>query len=338
MNDNVLVPINDLKEKIISALKVCNTSTQNAVSVAEALVNAEIDGKLGHGISRVKSYSAQAQSGKVNGHARPKLKKTKPSSLAIDACYGFAYPAFDALMEIQPTISKSQGVSIAAIFNSHHFGVAGHHVEKAAEAGQISILFGNTPSAIAPWNGNSPLFGTNPIAFGAPMPDGRHVVVDMAVSRVARGKILKASQLGEKIPLGWALDKDGNPTDDPNEALKGTMVPFGDEKGSALALMIELLAAALTGANFAFESESFFTAEGKPPGVGQLMIMIDPGCIQGFSNVVNRMSNLIKLIKDQPGTHIPGSGRFELRKKAKAYGVSVNKQNLEEIVALYSVN
>ena len=334
MSNSILVSIKDLKKKIYKALTNSNTSNINALSVANALVNAEIDGKLGHGISRLPSYSAQAKSGKVDGKAVPKLKNVKPGVISVDASSGFAYPAFDKMLDALPFISKKQGVAIGGIYNSHHNGVAGHHVEKAANLGQVSILFGNTPSAIAPWNGSVPLFGTNPIAFGAPMPNGKHLIIDMAISKVARGKILKASQIGEKIPFGWALDLNGKPTEDPHEALKGTMIPFGNEKGAALAIMVELLAAGITGANFSFEADSFFSSTGKSPNVGQLMIMIDPGCIFSSETVISRMSGLINLIEKQSGTHIPGSKRFELRKTAKLKGIYIDKKTYSDITEL----
>jgi len=331
MPSKELISINELEHIISSALFASNTSHSNSIIVSKALVQAEIDGKLGHGISRVESYCLQAKSGKVNGNAVPKIKTLKPGVLAVDAKFGFAYPALEVVIKNLPTITDKQGIALAGVYNSNHFGVAGQFVEKAANAGKISIIFGNTPSAIAPWNGKTALFGTNPIAFGAPLASGEHLVIDMAVSKVARGKILKANQLGEKIPYGWALDKDGNPTDDPKEAMKGTMLPFGESKGSALALMIELLAAAITGANFAFEADSFFSAEGSPPAVGQMMIMIDPGSIHNEESVLRRISTVLMKMSNQENVYVPGSKRFSLRKKALENGLFVDKNTLDVI-------
>ena len=198
----------------------------------------------------------------------------------------------------------------------------------------ISILFGNTPSAIAPWRGNKALFGTNPIAFGAPTQDGKHLIIDLAVSKVARGKILKASQNNENIPIGWALDKEGNNTDRPEDALNGTMLPFGGAKGSALALMIELLSAAVTGANFAYEADSFLDSRGKPPNVGQLMIMISPDAINSKENFFIRMDEMIKSILSQENVYLPGSSRFKLREKASKTGVLVSAKVMEDITII----
>jgi len=309
---------------ITAALESSSTSPENAASVARALTLAEIDGKKGHGLSRVPSYAGQAKSGKVQGMVSPSFSTPKPGVLAIDAGHGFAYPAFDLMLDELPKMASSQGIAMAGIYRSHHYGVAGHHVEKAADQGMVALLFGNTPAAMAPWGGKTGLFGTNPIAFAAPIAGQPPLVIDLATSKVARGNIMAAAQRGEDIPEGWALDAMGQPTTDAKSALGGTMVPLGDAKGAALALMIEVLAAALTGAGFGYEATSFFDAEGDYPNVGQLMLMIDPGAMplvsgEGFAE---RMAAMAQLITDD-GARLPGSGRMAKRKAAEK-GLEVN--------------
>ena len=156
----------------------------------------------------------------------------------------------------------------------------------------------------------------------------------MAVSEVARGKILNASLKNEKIPYGWATDKEGKQTDNPHEALKGTMLPFGGAKGAAIALMIELLSSALIGANFAFEADSFLDANGNPPNVGQILILIDPASFVTKPSYINRVGEMMRAINDQDNTYIPGSNRFLLREKAKKDGLSVNAKIIKEITKL----
>ena len=329
--DNKLISISELTQTIKSALVRSNVKDLNAQIVANALVKAEVDGKFGHGISRVMSYAAQAKIGKVDGHAEPIASHTKPGVLSVDASNGFAYPAIKMLTDMLPKIAHSQGIALGGVYRSHHFGVAGHIVEKTADMGMVSLLFGNTPSAIAPWKGNKALFGTNPLAFGAPSENGEHLIIDLAVSKVARGKILKASQENKKIPFGWAVDKNGIDTDDPKEALKGTMLPFGDAKGSALALMIEILAAAITGANFAYEADSFLDANGKPPNVGQLLIIIDPEIMGSKKRFFNKITSMMESILAQEGTHLPGSNRLKFREKAAKEGLNINQKILYEI-------
>jgi len=329
--ENNLISVVELTQRVKSAFVRSNVNDLNAQIVADALVKAEIDGKFGHGVSRVMSYAAQSKIGKVDGNAEPLVSQNKPGVLSVDASNGFAYPAIKMLTDFLPKIAHSQGIAVGGVYRSHHFGVAGHIVEKIADMGMVSLLFGNTPSAIAPWKGNKALFGTNPLAFGAPTENGKHLIIDLAVSKVARGKILKASQENKKIPLGWAVDKYGIDTDDPKEALKGTMLPFGDAKGSALALMIEILAAAITGSNFAYEADSFLDINGKPPNVGQLLIIIDPEAMGSKKRFFNKIGSMMESILAQDGTHLPGSNRFLLREKASKEGLNIDQKILGEI-------
>ena len=173
-------------------------------------------------------------------------------------------------------MAPESGIAMAALYHSHHFGQAGYHVERLAQQGLVALVLGNSPKAIAPWGGRDGVFGTNPIAFAAPRQNAEPLLIDLSLSKVARGKVMVAAKNGTAIPEGWALDKDGQPTTDAKAALEGTMIPLGDAKGAALVLMVEILAAAVTGANFGFEASSFFTADGPAPGVGQTLIAIDP--------------------------------------------------------------
>ncbi len=334
MSATTRVKTDVLADLVKQAFEKSNVSSLNAISVTQALMLAEIDGRKGHGLSRIPSYSAQAQSGKVDGHATPTAKQTSTTALLIDAGHGFAYPAFDLAQRNLLKIAEKHGIAAAAITRSHHFGVAGHHVERAATSGFIALLFGNTPKAIAPWGGKSALFGTNPIAFAAPRPSEPPIIVDLALSEVARGNILKAAQKGEEIPEGWAFDAERHPTTDAKAALEGTMVPMGRAKGAALALMIEVLAGALIQANFGYEASSFFVSEGPPPGVGQLLIMISPGAFGPADRVLERIEELCQKIENEPGARLPGSKRFDLREAAKRDGINVDRDLLENIRTL----
>ena len=309
------------------------TSKANAACVAHALVAAEMDGQKGHGLSRLPSYAAQAESGKVDGHALPVLESTAAAAARIDARNGFAFPALALAVETLTHRVAETGIAAAAIHRSHHFGQAGYHVEQLADVGLIGLIFGNSPKAIAPWGGSAGVFGTNPIAFAAPRRSESPLVIDLSLSKVARGKVMVAARQGEPIPEGWALDSLGRPTTDAEAALKGTMLPMGDAKGAALVLMVEILAAALTGARFGFEASSFFTAEGEPPAVGQFLVAIDPGVFSGdaFSE---RLETLVGAILRQQGTRLPGVRRLALRAAAKRDGLVVPAPLYDELKAL----
>jgi (2R)-3-sulfolactate dehydrogenase (NADP+) len=334
MSESILIPVAELEPLIAAALLASNTSDANARSVARALAQAEIDGQKGHGLSRVPSYAAQAKSGKVDGHAIPEVRQTRPGSLMIDVRSGFAFPAFDLAIARLPELAGANGIAAAGFTRSHHFGVAGRHVERLAEAGLVALAFGNTPGAIAPWGGKRPLYGTNPIAFAAPLRGRPPIVVDLALSQVARGKILTAAQKGEAIPAGWAVDEQGRPTTDAGAALKGALQPIGGAKGAALALMVELLAVAVAGAKFGFEASSFFDAQGGPPGVGQLLIAIDGGGFAGSDVMAERVAALAAAIEGNGDARLPGSRRIALRDKAQRDGVAVDTKLLTQVRAL----
>ena len=317
-----------------NALVNNKTTEDNAKEVADALISAEFDGQSGHGLSRIPSYVEQLTSGKVNGNEAPSILSSKGSVIRIDANNGFAYPAISlALREITSTCKKF-GIAAASISRSHHFGQAGRHVEILAENGLICLMFGNTPQAIPPWGGTKALFGTNPIAFSTPRDNEPPIVIDMSLSKVARGKVMVANQQNEKIPEGWAIDSDGKPTTDPKKALAGAMLPIGDAKGSALALMVEILAAGLTGSNFGFEASSFLNADGDAPGVGQLIIAIDPSFFSGdaFSE---RTETIVESILEQPSTRLPGNKRLEKRKlRDSSQSITISKELFEKISQL----
>ena len=317
-----------------NALVNNQTSNDNAKEVTDALISAEFDGQPGHGLSRIPSYVEQLTSGKVKGNKAPSILSSNGSVIKVDANNGFAYPAISlALKEITPT-AKKFGIAAASISRSHHFGQAGRHVEILAESGLIGLMFGNTPKAIPPWGGTKALFGTNPIAFSTPRDNEPPLVIDMSLSKVARGKVMVANQHNEKIPEDWAIDSDGKPTSDPKKALAGAMLPIGDAKGSALALMVEILAAGLTGSNFGFEASSFLDAEGDSPGVGQLIIAIDPSFFSG-ENFFERTETIVRSILEQPSTRLPGDRRIQKRKlRESSNKITISSELYEKINSL----
>jgi (2R)-3-sulfolactate dehydrogenase (NADP+) len=326
------VSLAEAEELVAAALVASNVARANALHVARALVAAEADGQTGHGMSRVESYAGQARSGKVDGHALPRLTRPRPGLLLVDAANGFAYPAIaEAVAALQP-VARDLGIAGAAIRNSHHSGALGHHVETLAEAGLIGLMVSNTPKAMAAWGGRTPLFGTNPIAFAAPRPEGPPLVVDLSLSRVARGKIMAAKKIGATIPEGWALDSQGNPTTDADEALQGAMLPAGEAKGAALALMVEVLAGVVAGPHLSFEASSFFDADGPPPAVGQFVIAID-GLAAGPEYSL-RIERLFTEIVGDPGARLPGERRLAARRRAQREGLRVADAVLTEIRTL----
>ncbi len=325
--------LGQLRQMVANALKRHNTSDENATPVARALVAAEADGLAGHGLSRLPSYCAQAASGKVDGHAVPAATRVADAAIRVDARHGFAFGALVLAVEELCRLTPKTGVAVAAVTHSHHCGAAGYHVEALAREGLVGLLFANTPRAIAPWGGKTGVFGTNPIAFAAPRKEKDPLVIDLSLSKVARGKIMVAKQRQESIPEGWALDSEGRPTTDPEAALSGTMLPMGNAKGAALVLMVEILAAALTGAHFGFEASSFFTAKEEPPNVGQLLLALAPYPLSN-DQFYSRLEDLLETIRIQSNTRLPGDRRLKLRHKAYKDGVFLTHQQYERLVSL----
>lgn len=317
----------ELEAQLSACFRRAGASAVAARSTASALVHAEVDGQPGHGLSRVPSYLAQLRSGKVDGAADPSVQRLKPGLLRVDAVNGFAYPAVDAVLEPLASAARENGIAAACIFRSHHFGQAGFHAERLAEHGLVALAFTNSPKGIAFWGGRDAMLGTNPIAFAAPAEGRPPLVIDLSLSVVARGKVMAAQRRGEGIPEGWALDADGQPTTDPDAALAGSMMPLGGAKGAALAFMVEVLAAALTGSAFGFEASSLFSAEGEPPNLGHTMIAIDPKTASGGS-FTERMTTLLGAAEETEGARIPGDRRLAARKSAKENGVFVSPEVL----------
>lgn len=336
MDSFIRLTLADAEELAFAALRANGTSELGARSTARALVAAEADGQAAHGLSRVPAYALQARSGKVKGDAIPKLTRVAPGVARVDAGLGFAYPAIDLAFETLAPLATSQGIALAAIHHSHHFGQVGAHAERLARHGLIALVFGNTPKAMAFHGGKRPMLGTNPLAFASPLPDhDAPLVIDLALSVAARGKIVAAQKAGKSIPEGWAVDAEGQPTTDPNAALAGTLSPIGGAKGGALALMVEILSAALTAGAFGWEASSFFDAEGTPPDMGHLFIAIDPGPTSGQA-FGERMRVLLSSMAAEPDVRLPGTRRLAARAKAQQEGIQISTALHKEINALFN--
>jgi (2R)-3-sulfolactate dehydrogenase (NADP+) len=332
MQDKTNIGIDAALELVQNAFVASGLNEQSAQSVARALVMAEAEGQVGHGFSRVGDYIAQMKSGKINANAALAVISQSPSYLHVSADNGFAYPALEFAIEQAVQMAATTGCVAIAVSQSNHCGTLASHVEKLAMQGLIGIMVANTPAAIAPWGGNRPLYGTNPIAFAAPRAGQDPLVIDLSLSVVARGKVMNAKKTGQSIPEGWALDKNGQSTTDPHAALDGgTMVPIGEAKGTALALMVEILAASLTGAHTSADMPSFFASSGPSANAGQFLIAIKPNDISGFTA---RIEALLNDIAETPGARLPGTRRIEARNQARTEGLNVATQYIADIQAM----
>lgn len=317
---------------VVAALVAADCAVEVAACVARALVRAEAEGQAGHGLSRVPFYAAQARVGKVRGQARPVLEDLRPGLFRIDAGHGFAYPAFQRALPELAARAKAQGIAACAITRSHHFGVAGHACEDLAAQGFVAFVYGNAPKSLAPWGAKEAVLGTNPIAFGAPMA-GAPLVIDMAVTTVAKGKIMAAAREGRAIPEGWALDAEGRPTTDPVAGMAGSMAPMGGAKGAALSLMVEVMSACLVGAALGYEASSLFDDKDGPPNLGQSLIAVDAAALSGGA-FDERIATLAGIYDRLDGARLPGTRRLEARERAAREGLDLPGALVDEIETL----
>ena len=326
--------LDDLQTLARRAMENAGASADQALCVARALMAAEAQGLASHGLSRVPMYAGHMAAGRVIGDAAPRICAERAGAVLVDAGNGFAFLACELAVGEAIARARSCGIAIGAVTNSHHFGVAAWHLVPVAEAGMVGLAMGNSPAAMPAAGGKRAIFGTNPIAAVFPREGAQPVTVDLSLSEVARGKLMVAAKKGEAIPLGWALDVQGRPTTDPAEGLKGSMLPAGGTKGAMLALVVELLVTALTGAQFGAEADSFFVQEGNQPRLGQAFIVIDPAALAGTATYFSRVESLLSAMLSDDDVRVPGYRRFALADTAARDGIEIPESTLAPLRAL----
>jgi (2R)-3-sulfolactate dehydrogenase (NADP+) len=317
-----------------TALAAAGARPDMAAATARALAAAEAAGQAGHGLSRVPQYAAFLKNGRADGSAVPRIVNERGGAVLVDARHGLAYPAL-ALAESEAAWrARAHGVAFAGVTNSHHSGAMGLPVARLAGQGLVALAFTNSPAAMPVPGGARPLMGTNPIAAAFPRRDGAPLVIDMALSEVARGKIMLAAKEGRPIPEGWAVDAQGRPTTDAKAALSGAMLAMGGAKGALLAMVVELLCCALTGAAFGFEADSFFEDAGNQPRLGQALLVVDPGALAGTDAFAARIETFVAAMAAEEGVRLPGSRRDALTARAAANGVEIPDVLHQRLLAL----
>ncbi len=331
MIETKTLSLSEVEDLSLRALIAAGTSEANARPLAQATAATEADGIASHGLAYIPIYCEHVQCGKVDGKALPKLEKPAPSVLTVDAAAGFAHPAIDLGFEQLVPLAKSQGIAVLTIRNSYNCGVLGYHTARLARASLVGLGFTNAPASIAPSGGSKPVVGTNPFSLAVPGHSGEPaILIDQSASTIAKSEVMKHAREDRPIPVGWALDPDGNPTTDPNVGLKGSMAPSGGYKGVGVALLVETMAAALSGATLGIDASPFSGTTGGPPGTGQLFIAINPAATAG-QTFATRVSRLVDAVHLQDGARLPGDGRSKHRIRARLGGVPVNVTTLERI-------
>ena len=325
----------ELFQLACQALECAGAHAAMARAAAQHLVAAEEHGLPTHGMSRVPFYCSMLRNGRADGSARPAAKADFGAVFLVDNADGLPYESCAWAISEVIARARRNGIGFAGVTNSAHVGVLGIHLQEVVKAGLVGIAFTNSPAAIPPWGGKKALFGTNPVAFAFPRRNSEPIIVDLALTTVVRGKIMLAMQKGEKIPEGWALDREGRPTTDPKEAIeRGSLFPIGGAKGAMLALAFELVCAALTGSAIGPEADSFFSEQGNKPRIGQAFLAIDPGALAGHERYFERVETVVLTMLADEGVRLPGSKRFASVKRAAEQGIEVTDDLLAKIERL----
>ena len=305
-----LKEIHDLAKKTLLANN-CDDETSSIL--ANLIMKAERDGSLSHGLFRLPAYVAGLKSGKINGKARPEIKKVSPSIIKVLGNNCLAPMVLNKGLPELIKAAKENGVAVLAITNSHHMAAMWPETEAIAEEGLVGFACTSYKPSVAPAGATKPLFGTNPISFAWPRPGKTPVVYDMATASMAMGEVQVAKRDGHKVPLGTGLTKDGKETTDPAEIVDGgVLLNFGGYKGSAIAMMVELLAGALVGDNFSFETAAKDNKDGGPPSGGEFVLAISPEKIAD-SNWAKHADKFFAKMKSMDGVRLPGERRHKNR-------------------------
>jgi delta1-piperideine-2-carboxylate reductase len=284
----------------------------NAAALADIICRAERDGSHSHGLFRVPGYVKALRSGKVDGQAKPTVKHITPAVIQVDGHGCFAPLAQAVGLPVLAEAASTIGIAALSLVGVHHFAALWPETEYLADRGLVGLACTAYMPMVAPAGSKEALFGTNPLSFAWPRPGHPPVVYDMATAAMAMGDVQIAARDGRTVPLGTGLDADGNPSTDPAAIAKGVLLPFGGYKGSAIALMVELLAAGLTGEQFSYEARATDNKDGGPPRGGEMVIAMSPEIIAG-PDWQTHVEAFMQKMSGLEGVRMPGARRHKNR-------------------------
>ncbi|HYC37072.1 MAG TPA: Ldh family oxidoreductase [Usitatibacter sp.] len=322
----------ELEQRVLDALFKNGFAAEVAAPIARTVAACERDGTLSHGLLRLPGYIEAVRSGWADGKAAPEVLSKSPSMIVADARNGFTHLALSRERARLMEMARTTGSAILLIRNAHHFAALWPDIEDFAVEGFIAMACVTSRARVVGWGGGKPVFGTNASAFACPRAGGAPIVWDQAASVMSQGEILVAARAGRSLPEGIGVDALGQPTTDPKAVLEGgALVPFGGVKGASIAFTVEVLAAALTGSPFGFESPANGTLPSKG---GEFVMVIDPRLAQ--ADVGARVESLVEAVFAAGSEHLPGSRRYARRAKALAEGIALDAHSLEILGRLSS--
>ncbi|MEE1653341.1 MULTISPECIES: Ldh family oxidoreductase [Brachymonas] len=336
MTDSVhTVSLSDLTALLARIFERHGCSAEVAAILAVNCAAAQRDGADSHGVFRMPGYVSTLKSGWVDGRAVPEVQDVAPGFVRVDARNGFAQPALAAARPLLLEKVRRNGIALLAIRDSHHFAALWPDVEPFADEGLVALSVVNSMACVVPHGGQKALFGTNPLAFAAPRAGGDPLVFDMATSAIAHGDVQIAAREGRLLPPQHGVDANGQPTQDPQAILQGgALLPFGGHKGSALSMMVELLAAALTGGDFSFGFSWAQHPGAQTPRTGQLLIVIDPAAGASAAGFVDRAEALVLAMREAGQTRMPGERRYRQRAQSERDGIALPAAEWARLQAL----
>jgi len=311
-----------------------------AALIAESLTEADLTGVESHGVSRVPIYLKRIELGVVNAVARLEVIADLPGALVLDGCNSMGIVTGVRAMDLAIKKAETSGSVFVTVRNSNHFGVAAFFTQRALASDMIGYAASNAPSTMAPWGGIKPYFGTNPFSLAIPSGSELPIIMDMATSVVAQGKIIMAGKEGKPIPFGWAITKEGDPTDDPKAALEGTVLPFGGAKGYSVSLMLDVLSGVLSGAAFGPYLFNMWNDFKNPQNVGHYFTVLDVKKFLPLDEFKQKVDTMIRDIKTSPRAKgveeifLPGEMEYRKREKRLVNGIPLGPKTFSDLLEI----
>ncbi|WP_176791467.1 Ldh family oxidoreductase [Thalassobacillus cyri] len=336
-----------LRDFVYDIFKTAGLSDEDSYTVADSLVAANLRGVDSHGVTRVPIYMKRLKEGAINPTPDIKIMQESDGVLLVDGDDGMGQIVSREAMRLGIAKAKKSGGVHIGVTRSSHFGAGAYFVKRGVEEDLITFAMSNAPSTMAPWGGIQPYFGTNPYAYGVPAGRYDPIILDMATSVVARGKIIMAAQNGQDIPEGWAIDQNGKPTTNSQDALDGSVLPFGGPKGYGISLMIDIMSGVLTGAGFGPHINNIYGDYDQPQNVGHFFQLIDVQQFMPAQMYKQRIDQMIEEIKSSPAAEgveevlVPGEIENRTEKTRLENGIDLGEdvyKGLKQVGKEYGLN
>ena len=333
-------PIHDVARLMADLAAAAGVPREDAVILADALVDADVHGSSTHGVSRLNIYLRRIQKGLIDPAAKLQVESRRPAVLVVDAANGLGQVQAVKTLDLLVPLARQYGVAAATVRRSQHFGALSYYCNRAAREGMVLLAMTNCEPAMSPEGGCEAFFGTNPIAASFPTGKGFSVKIDLATSIVARGNIIAGNRAGRPIPAGWALDPEGRPTTDAAAALAGTVLTMAGHKGYALAMLVELFTGVLSGAAVGSQVGSMYKHMDRPQDVGHYFCLVDIAAFMDPDQFRRRIDDTIDRIKacrrrpDAEEILVPGERSHRKAEENRRLGIPIGPETLEEFKTL----